>query len=45
LEKAASLKKNDNHPKTANICSFFFDIINTLAKNINAKPKIKNMEE
>jgi len=39
--------------KTAINCSFFFgiivkkffDIIKNLAKNINAKPKIKNMEE
>jgi len=39
------LKKNENGLKAASNCSFFFDIIIILAKNIIAKPKINNMEE
>lgn len=37
--------KNNILPKAAINCSFFFDIIIDLAKNINAKPKINDMEE
>jgi len=47
------LKNNSEWTKAASDCSFFagiivknfFNIIIKLAKNKNAKPKIKNMEE
>ena len=39
------MEKNNTLPKAAIYCSFFFDIIIDSAKNINAKPKINDMEE